>query len=470
MPADARKHPVVLIVDPSAEVSALAEDLAAHEFTPRIEHDPGNAVDTTNRIRPDILLLDADLPGNHCGIAIAREILVHHDLPIVFHTTRSDDESVDQIRSVSRYGYILKPTRPTIVREVLRLALELHREHQHLRQSRDMLESVADLTGDIIVRHAPDGSWTFLNRTARELWGIPDGDEENLNYLDYVAAEDVEKTRTAAHDMRVRQTPVEGLINRVTTPYGVRTYQWNSIPIFNRDGSYAGFQSTGRDITERVESERRVQELLEEREILLREAHHRIKNDLALVKSLLTLEATHTPHDAARAVLEEAAQRIRVITSVYSRLAAADLEGDINLGDLVSGMLPDVAAGGGAGVTVTREITPVQVDSRIATKAAIILNELVTNALKYGQQDGAREIVVRLEPEGLPAGSDGPIRAPRVHLEVRDNGPGFPDDVVQRRRFGFGLTIVSALVSQHGGELHIENRGGGVVDAVIATH
>jgi len=125
-----------------------------------------------------------------------------------------------------------------------------------LRKSREDYVAVANLTGDIIVRVDKEGRWTFLNDGACEFWGRPREKLLGIEFADYLYPDDAEKTNAAIEEITKTKQMVRGLVNRQKTPKGWRIVEWNAIPIFDKAGNYAGFQTTGRDISERRQVEK----------------------------------------------------------------------------------------------------------------------------------------------------------------------------------------------------------------------
>lgn len=196
---------------------------------------------------------------------------------------------------------------------------------------------------------------------------------------------------------------------------------------------------------ERARSEARIRSLLEEKELLLREIHHRIKNNMSSVASLLSLQADACGDAVVSAALEEAAGRVRSMRIIYERLfKSADyrmVPASEYFADLVAGLAG--AMTNAEGIAIHLDCEDVSLDSDTLWHVGIILNELVTNALKYafpGTARGRITIGFRSDQEGL------------YRLTVADDGLGLPDDA----REGFGLMLVRAICDQLLADLSIE--------------
>lgn len=227
----------------------------------------------------------------------------------------------------------------------------------------------------------------------------------------------------------------------------------------NDDDSLAGILVSQRDCTERVRAEERIkrqtdraEELATERELLLHEIYHRVKNDMNLVRSLLSLQASRTENEEARRHIEEAGHRVSVITRVYQRLTESTDVGSVNLRTFLPEVLAELSRGPwSADVRTESAERDIWVSSRVSTAVGIVVNELTTNATKYGTRssnapDRPKVTISVAERENGC-----------IVIRIMDDGPGFPPDVIRGTRRGLGLTIVEALATQYGGSFSLTN-------------
>ncbi|MFW6380793.1 MAG: sensor histidine kinase [Spirochaetota bacterium] len=192
---------------------------------------------------------------------------------------------------------------------------------------------------------------------------------------------------------------------------------------------------------------------VEERELLMREVHHRIKNDLAFVTGLLSLQAHRSNSHEVVTALKEAGQRVSVVAEIYEATYTGPSMRTVDLHDVASRVIVGLNATGTlAAETVRAELDHVEVPVRESVAFGVVLNELLTNAAKYAREVGPHpDVRVRLARAQSPC---------VARLEVTDNGPGFPPEVLSGERQGYGLTIAKALVDQHDGTLSIANQNG----------
>lgn len=207
--------------------------------------------------------------------------------------------------------------------------------------------------------------------------------------------------------------------------------------------------------------ERELSRSLEQQEILFRELQHRMKNDMTLIHSFLEVQASDSQEPAVQAALQEASGRVAVLSRVYQNLYQHEDVSHVDLTVLIERTVEDLQESTALpGIEFTTELEDLIVSTKVAVAVGIVLNELVTNAVKYAFSDSSSpRIVVRLR--ALAAG--------RLELEFRDNGAGLPATTRRGEEFGYGLKVVSALAEQHGGTVQLGNDGGAVIRVDMST-
>ncbi|MFW6215566.1 MAG: PAS domain S-box protein [Alkalispirochaetaceae bacterium] len=221
------------------------------------------------------------------------------------------------------------------------------------------------------------------------------------------------------------------------------------------EGSLIAYMAVVVDVTERQRREAEIRDLLQQKNVLLRELRHRIKNDLNLVRSLLLLQASQTENEGTVTSLYEASDRLTVLSQVYDKVSRETGGDRVELRVLLEELVEDLRTTTlREDVTVELEVEEMTVTSRESVTLGIIVNELITNAVKYS--DAAVE-----EPQiTLTLAADA---AGALNLMVRDNGPGFPEEVLNGNLRGFGFTIINELVIQHHARMSVSNDNGAVV-------
>ena len=207
-----------------------------------------------------------------------------------------------------------------------------------------------------------------------------------------------------------------------------------------------------RDITDRRRAEELIQASLREKEALLREIHHRVKNNLQITSSLLRLQAGAIANAEAREVFAETQHRIRSMALVHEKLYQSTNLSQIDFGDYIrtlGELLFKSFAADPSRIRLSVDGDDVLLSIDTAVPCGLIVNELLLNALKHAFPDESQG-EIRVE---LADGGDG-----WCHMSVRDNGVGLPEDESSGT---LGLQLVRGLVAQLDGNLAVERGRGG---------
>jgi PAS domain S-box-containing protein len=242
--------------------------------------------------------------------------------------------------------------------------------------------------------------------------------------------------------------------------YRMRTkdgrYRWihDSGKIVQRDSAGHPLRACGthRDITDEKENEGRIVQLLEEKELILREVHHRVKNSMNTMRSLVSLQRQSLSEPGAIAALLDVENRFNSMLVLYEKLNQSSSYVDVSIKPYLTTLIEEIVGNfpNSAAVRLSADIEDAVLGAKLAQTLGIILNELLTNVMKYafaGVDEPAIGIQARLEDR-------------RLRLRVGDNGIGMPEDVDFSRSSGFGLMLIGQLASQLGGTIRIE-RGEG---------
>jgi two-component sensor histidine kinase/CheY-like chemotaxis protein len=216
------------------------------------------------------------------------------------------------------------------------------------------------------------------------------------------------------------------------------------------------------DITEQKAAERALSETLTAKDVLLREVHHRVKNNLQTISSLLNMQAELLPDFAARHALRDAQRRVHSMALIHEQMYGDKDMDEVDFGEYAKRLTRDLFESFGvqAGrVRLRFALDPVSLAMDQMIPCGLILNELVTNSLKYAfPGERAGEILVSLRC------GDGRT----VTMAVADNGVGLPPAIEGKRSESLGTRIVEILTRQLGGSLDRQS-GGGVSSTVTFT-
>jgi two-component sensor histidine kinase len=222
-----------------------------------------------------------------------------------------------------------------------------------------------------------------------------------------------------------------------------------------QDGSPRHFIAVIEDISSRKDSELAIRQSLAEKEVLLREIHHRVKNNMQVISSLLSLQASSTDDVLLSRFVQETRSRVRAMALIHEILyESSDLTG-INLERYLSRLAASLTRMYGTeSDTIRLEVEPKDITLGIdaTVPCGLAINELISNSLKHGypdQRDGTVSIQV-----GLTADDE-------ISIVVRDDGVGIPAEVDIRNTDTMGLGLVVGLVErQLGGRLELDRSQG----------
>ncbi|MFC1835926.1 PAS domain S-box protein, partial [Thermodesulfobacteriota bacterium] len=202
-----------------------------------------------------------------------------------------------------------------------------------------------------------------------------------------------------------------------------------------------------RDITDRKRAEEQVKAALKEKEILLREIHHRVKNNFALVCSLLTLQAEYAD-DTHHRLFEELEARVMSMAMAHEKLYKSESLAHLSLDEYIDGLIDHLIGSSALGVSIelSKEIHDVSFGLDTAIPLGFILTELVSNCLKHAFQDG-RDGEIRIWLRSIPDD--------HFELVVSDNGVGIPEDTDLENPASLGMDLVNAFVAKLNGSIKI---------------
>jgi two-component sensor histidine kinase len=199
---------------------------------------------------------------------------------------------------------------------------------------------------------------------------------------------------------------------------------------------------------ERERQERNLRTAIERQEVLLKEMNHRVKNSLAIVSSMLELQASDIGDEAVTPHLSEAAQRVMAIAKAHDQLSHGTEIERMDIGRYISTVCRDLADSVAQCTIRTDAPAGIEIATDRAISTALVVNELIANAVKHMPAGRPRcEIWVKV---AAAAGQDALV------ISVRDEGEGLPADFDLARPKGLGMRIVKAFVSQLGGTLAVE--------------
>jgi two-component system CheB/CheR fusion protein len=326
---------------------------------------------------------------------------------------------------------------------------ELKRLQEVLQRSEATLKSIVDNTPDYIniidrdlsvtyVNHIPPGlpAGSFIGRSV--FFGISDEAEQAEGRKRYKRI--FETGKAESWEMKASVSP--GL---------TRWYKVEAAPIFEgREIQSLLVIST--DITEIKQAEEEIKKQLQEKEVLLKEVHHRIKNNIASVANLLAMQADSVTSPEALSALQDAIGRVESMRVLYDKLLSSEDYQDVSVRSYIESLIESIVTlfPENIRLTVDKEIMDFNLVSKKLFPLGIILNEIFTNIMKYAfinRDNGTIRVILGKVDN-------------HVALSVQDNGNGIPENFDSNNCSGFGLMLIRLLSKQLGGNYTMENHEG----------
>lgn len=337
-----------------------------------------------------------------------------------------------------------------------RVAAEIERKRAEteLLEREQELRSINEHISEGIYRSTPNDGLVYVNEAFATMFGYDTPQE--LLQIEAPALYANEERREEITEIENRQ----GYIKNMEVEFrrkGGSTF-WGLMSgkvVQDKQGNVQYYDGSVLDITDRKKSEELLKQSLKEKEILLAEIHHRVKNNMAIISGLLELEAMNRQSDTElKNILHESQLRIHSMAMIHEKLYKAGNFTNLKIGNYIIELVEIIqntlsANDKNIDIKIEKECE-VRLNINQAIPCALILNELVTNALKYAFDDTDEgKLCIRLTEEDEI-----------VTFVVKDNGPGLPEDIDAKSKKSLGFVLVKQLTKQLEGELKIYNEEG----------
>lgn len=321
-----------------------------------------------------------------------------------------------------------------------------------LAAQRELFQTVLDSAEDIIFIMDKAYRVLLFNRAAETYFGISSEEVVGKHFGDFYPAD----LWPAARERFDKVFRGETIREDVHLEFSGRKMilSVTEVPLRNEAGEVYGLCSIAREISRRVELERELESSLREKEALLREIHHRVKNNMQIISSLLNLQAYHVQNPELTSILKDCQNRIRSMAMIHEHLYKSTNLARIDFADYLSRLLLhlyNVHRQSREKIELETELQPVEMEIGTAIPLGLLASELISNSFKHafpGGRTGRVRIILHSVP---PSG---------FRLEISDNGVGLPDDFSFEQTRTFGMQLVVLLKDQLGARLEVDRKSG----------
>ncbi|MBM4241970.1 MAG: PAS domain S-box protein [Euryarchaeota archaeon] len=223
--------------------------------------------------------------------------------------------------------------------------------------------------------------------------------------------------------------------------------------IYDAQGNVKGTLAVIADITDRKRTQDQIKASLEEKEVLLREIHHRVKNNLQIIYSLLSLQSAYIKDKYDLGIFKESQNRVKSMAMIHEKLYQSEDFARIKFADYIRSLVSELFASYGVGpnIKINIKVEDILFDITSAIPCGLIINEILTNSIKHAFPEGIEgRIFIDLHSDDKG----------KFTLIMGDNGVGLPEDLDFRNTDTLGFQLVNNLVKQLDGTIQLDRKGG----------
>jgi PAS domain S-box-containing protein len=354
-------------------------------------------------------------------------------------------------------GYKLQPflEESFFVSIVSALGITIYNMYNAIKEREQYFSTVLHSIGDAVITTDTEGGVRFMNPIAENLtgWKLEDAYSKPLSQV-YRIANSIDRTPVNNPVKKVLSDgKTVGLANHtmIISKNG-QEYQIadSAAPIIDDTGVINGVVLVFRDVTKSYRIQESLSKNLKEKEILLKEIHHRVKNNLQIIISLLQLQANTIAHQIAKKKLLEGQRRIYALALVHEQLYHTEDFAKIPFKNYVTDLLQNIINTENPQTAWACEIPEIYLDIERLTPCGLILSELISNSLEHAFPEGTGKISVTVDMH----------KEKNIRLVYKDDGIGLPDGLDPKKTETLGLHLIRSLVEQLEGSVEIVNHPG----------
>lgn len=316
----------------------------------------------------------------------------------------------------------------------------------------DIASQYLDIAGVIFVAINTDGEVTLINKKGCDVLGYDEQDIIGKNWFESFVPENIREVIIPISKKLLSGEiePVEYFENIILTSSGEeRIIAWHNTILKDKAGNIKGHLSSGEDITDRKRAEEEIKASLKEKDVLLKEIHHRVKNNLQVVSSILSIQSGYIEDKALKGIFQESQDRIKSMALVHEQLYHSEDLSSISSAIYLNSLLDNIChsyAHSCNSIKLKTDIEDINIDVDCAMLLGLLLNELCTNTIKYAFADksnGELKVEFKLSENDT------------FRLIVIDNGVGLPEGFDIDKAESMGFLLIKSMVSQLEGTMEI---------------
>lgn len=408
----------------------------------------------------DLILMDIDLGTGMDGTKAAELILGQRDVPIVFLSSHTEPEVVQKTEKITSYGYVVKNSGIVVLDASIKMAWKLYQAkkekelaNQALKESEALFKTILNEVPSVSVQgFTMDGTVVYWNKASENFYGYKAEEAIGKNLCDLIIPP---KARMAVKQSIQKMaetgiaTPSEELVlmRKDGNPISV----FSSHVLITIPGKEMELFCVDIDLTKHREAEDEIKKQLLTKEILIREIHHRVLNNIANIEEFLLDQAYISGNPETNKILHDIIFRVRTIRVLYKKILSPRDSHETSLQSYINDVIQSIAnTFRSHNLEVEKSIQDIRISQDKAVYFGIIINELLTNVYKYAYNKNEKgKAFVSLENNGG-----------NIQLTVQDYGTGINPEKMKLKSRSFGIPMVQMLVEILGGSFQMTKENG----------
>lgn len=428
---------ILVIEDEKSVRTSIRDLLIEKQFEVYLADGGKEGLNLAREITPDLIICDImmnDMDG-YMVIENLKKSVATSNIPFLFLTAKADAADLRKGMGLGADDYLFKPFKAKDLLQAIELRLAKKKESENKfkqiwEHSRDGM-CLIDSHGKICIVN--DAFCHLLRKSKEELI--------HREFNAYFQSEGI--------NIKSITEPVE-ISERMILWNGVSRYFSFSFSPFESFDSSDNLLCILRDITVKKENEDKLISSLKEKDVLLKEIHHRVKNNLQIISSLLSLQSNYLLEEDVKEIFLESQNRIRSMSLIHEKLYQSNNLSEIDFKDYIQELSNYLVISYNLSsfeVDILLNIDSIKCHIDTAIPLGIIFNELITNSIKHAFQDVEQGVIE--------------IRASKkedqIVVSYSDNGNGLPDDFSIENISSLGFSLITNLAEQLSAKLEIEN-------------
>jgi len=402
---------------------------------------------------------------------------------LIFKADNQDDElskniNLDEIENIKTFEASLKSKNNEVIPVLISLSLikiseneplgivcigsDLTKEKEikkALDHSERLYSALVKTDPDSIITTDLDGTIDYASQQAHQMYGFPDSNELMGKTIYELMIPECQEKAKLDLNKSLNENILRNLEYKLVRKNGEQFIgEWNTAVIKDMEENPVGFMTTARDITHHKDIEAQMQASLQEKNVLLKEIHHRVKNNLQIISSLLNLQSRYIKDKETLDVFKESQDRIKSMAIIHEKLYQSKDLSEIDFVEYLRDLTSSIYSSYGVNIGMIKlEINAdndIFLDINNAIPCGLMINELITNAIKHAFPNGqSGEIQIDFHRDN-----------DEYSLTVQDNGVGLPEDLNLENSESLGMQLIYSLVTQLDGRIEVSSVNGARFD------